>query len=121
MVLFVCSKGLAIGRFPQLSLTHLIPRRRLQKDYFIKLTEGNATSCAILQYAREGIIPSLSSETTPPCFSEKIFLSYKKFRATIRRENLFDPLEEELRMARFRGKQKAFHIIEEYRNKVQSA
>jgi hypothetical protein len=120
MVLFVCSKGMAIGRFPQLSLTHLIPAKRLQKDYFIKLTEGNATSCAILQYVREGIIPNLSTETTPPCLSERVFLSYKKFRAVLRKVKLVDPFEEELRKARLRGKQKAFQIIEEYRNKVKS-
>jgi glycosyltransferase involved in cell wall biosynthesis len=120
MVLFVCSKGLAIGRFPQLSLKHLIPRRRLQKDYFIKLTEGNATSCAILQYAREGIIPNLSVETIRPCLSERVFLSYKKFRAILRNVKLVDPFEEELRKARLRGKQKAFQIIEEYKNTIKT-
>jgi glycosyltransferase involved in cell wall biosynthesis len=118
MVLFVCSRGLAIGRFPQLSLTHLIPAKRLQRDYFIKLTEGNATSCAVLEFTREGIIPDLSAETQQPCFSERLLLGYKKLRATLRNETLVDPFEEELQKARFRGKQKAFQIIEEYRKTI---
>jgi hypothetical protein len=117
MVLFVCSKGMAIGRFPQLSLTHLIPAKRLQRDYFIKLTEGNATSCAVLEFTREGIIPDLSAETQQPCFSERLLLAYKKLRATLRNETLVDPFEEELQKARFRGKQNALKIIEQFLKK----
>jgi glycosyltransferase involved in cell wall biosynthesis len=53
-----CDIGLGMGRFTSLKLTHLIPPNRLEEDYLVKLTEGNAYSGIILRSLR-GEIPSL--------------------------------------------------------------
>lgn len=115
MVLFVCSLGLAIGRFPELSLTHLIPSTRLQKSYFIKLTEGNATSLAIFRYVREGILPNLDEQTHRPCRSERLLRFYQRFRKSLSGRADADTFEDELKNAAGRGEQKARLILEEYR------
>jgi len=114
MVLSVCSMGLAIGRFPELSLTHLIPSARLQKSYFIKLTEGNATSCAIFRYLREGILPNMEEEVLQPCRSEQLLALYKKFRKFLTQAPPEDTFEEDLKNAARRGDREALRIIEEF-------
>ncbi len=44
--------GLAIGRFPTLRMTHLIPAGRMDPDYFIRLVEGNSRAALLLALAR---------------------------------------------------------------------
>lgn len=114
MVLFVCSTGLAIGRFPELSLTHLIPSGRLNKSYFIKLTEGNATSSAIFRYLREGILPNMEDQALQSCRSEQLLALYKKFRKLLTRAASEDTFEEDLKNASRRGEREALRIIEEF-------
>jgi glycosyltransferase involved in cell wall biosynthesis len=46
--LFSCKLGLGTGVFPELSLLHLIPSRRLERQYLIDLAGGNVTSHVIL-------------------------------------------------------------------------
>lgn len=48
LALFACKLGFGTGVFPELSLIHLIPSRRLERQYFIALAEGNAVSFLIL-------------------------------------------------------------------------
>ena len=48
-----CDIGLGIGVFPELRVTHLIPRGRVAKDYLLKLVEGTALSEMLLAY--EGV------------------------------------------------------------------
>lgn len=48
-----CDIGLGTGLFVSLKLTHLIPSRRLEEDYLIRLTEGLAYSNIILGYLRD--------------------------------------------------------------------
>lgn len=45
--------GFSAGRFPELKLTHLIPRRRVEPDYILALIEGDATSRVLLDHARK--------------------------------------------------------------------
>jgi glycosyltransferase involved in cell wall biosynthesis len=54
--------GLGIGRFPELSLTHLIPANRMEPAYFIRLAHGNARSALLLALARKAAAPY---RTTP--------------------------------------------------------
>ncbi len=42
--------GCGIGVFPELSLTHLIDRRRVQQDYLLRLAEGHAFSHRLLDH-----------------------------------------------------------------------
>lgn len=44
--------SLAIGRFPSLRMTHLIPGDRMQPEYFLKLVRGNSRSALLLALAR---------------------------------------------------------------------
>lgn len=44
-----CSRGYGMGVFPQLELTHLIPRGRLAVDYLVRIREGIATSREVLR------------------------------------------------------------------------
>jgi hypothetical protein len=50
--------GLGTGLFPQLVLTHLIPARRVQKDYLIELCESLAYSEYRLRRLRETVAKS---------------------------------------------------------------
>ena len=46
----VCSLGLGMGVFPELKLTHLIPRGRLEESYIAKIAQGLETSSMLLFY-----------------------------------------------------------------------
>ncbi len=58
LALTACDTGLGIGVFPELSLTHLIPKERVKADYLLKLMKGSHESEAILQFIRFGKVPS---------------------------------------------------------------
>jgi glycosyltransferase involved in cell wall biosynthesis len=77
MALCACVLGLAVGRFPQLQLTHLIASRRLKREYLLRLAEESAFSDAILHYIWDGRIPC--QEQGQFSRSEKIFRAYKSF------------------------------------------
>lgn len=47
-----CDIGLGMGLFPDLKLTHLIPKERLEKEYFLRLLEGIAYSHTALKIIR---------------------------------------------------------------------
>jgi glycosyltransferase involved in cell wall biosynthesis len=46
--LFACKLGLGTGVFPELTMLHLIPSRRLERKYLVELAGGNVTSHEIL-------------------------------------------------------------------------
>ena len=50
-----CNYG--TGLFPSLKLTHLIPSRRLQSEYLLRLKLEGGTSNLILDYIRNGQVP----------------------------------------------------------------
>jgi GT2 family glycosyltransferase len=52
-----CKLGAGMGIFPQLKLTHLIPKERVSKEYLLKLYEGTRASIMLLIYKRTGIVP----------------------------------------------------------------
>jgi hypothetical protein len=64
-----------MGRFVKLKMTHLISARRLQEDYLLKLTEGNAYSQIILKSFRERILAP-----TELNWKEKLFNLYRLWR-----------------------------------------
>jgi glycosyltransferase involved in cell wall biosynthesis len=78
MSLCACVLGLAVGRFPQLQLTHLIASRRLKRDYLLRLAEEATFSDAILHYIWDGQLPRERQEELSG--SEKIFRAYQSFR-----------------------------------------
>jgi hypothetical protein len=52
-----CTIGLGVGIFPELKLTHLIPKERLKDDYLVNLAEGIGTASQLLTYKWEKTIP----------------------------------------------------------------
>lgn len=44
--------GLGVGKFPQLSLTHVIRASRLTEDYLVRLAEGREASIAFMSTPR---------------------------------------------------------------------
>jgi hypothetical protein len=52
-----CELGLGMGVFPQLGLTHLIPKERVSREYLLKLVAGAKASTALLEYKWQGRFP----------------------------------------------------------------
>lgn len=52
-----CSLGFGMGVFPELRMTHLIPKERVSDEYFLRLAEGNQISGALLNYKWLGTRP----------------------------------------------------------------
>jgi glycosyltransferase involved in cell wall biosynthesis len=52
-----CNIGLGMAVFPQLKVSHLIPKERVTEDYFVKLREGVATSFHLLNYKWRRVSP----------------------------------------------------------------
>jgi glycosyltransferase involved in cell wall biosynthesis len=77
MSLCACVLGLAVGRFPQLQLTHLIAARRLKREYLLRLAEDATFSDAILHYIWDGRVPTQNQGSYSR--SEKLFRAYKSF------------------------------------------
>jgi glycosyltransferase involved in cell wall biosynthesis len=52
-----CEMGFGTGVFPQLKLTHLIPKERTSIRYLLKVYEGSETSRYVLTYKWKGSLP----------------------------------------------------------------
>ena len=52
-----CGLGLGMGIFPELRITHLIPKERTSEDYFLNVGEFTGTSQYLLQYKWQGTMP----------------------------------------------------------------
>jgi glycosyltransferase involved in cell wall biosynthesis len=52
-----CAFGYGMGVFPQLRLTHLIPKERVTTEYLLKVYEGTSTSNLLLDYKWTGKFP----------------------------------------------------------------
>jgi len=57
MSLTACDMGLGMGLFTSLKLIHLIPAKRLQEDYLVKLLEQGVHSTTILNVLRGDPLP----------------------------------------------------------------
>ena len=53
--------GLGVGRFPQLTLTHVIPASRLTEDYFVRAAEGREASITLMRALRGENVPHVLS------------------------------------------------------------
>jgi glycosyltransferase involved in cell wall biosynthesis len=94
-----CSRGLGVGIFPELKITHLIPQRRVSEDYIVHFAEGIGISNTLLRYKWQHIIPQ-----SP--YTIKTLLSVLK---TIL---LYRGVDRDIRFALVRGLIKAKKIIE---------
>ncbi|MEZ5329497.1 MAG: glycosyltransferase [Verrucomicrobiales bacterium] len=61
---YVCTgKGLGFGVFPELAVCHLIDKRRLQSEYFLRLLKAHSYSHSILRWVIGGEFPSKGGVT----------------------------------------------------------
>jgi hypothetical protein len=57
LALTCCAQGYGFGIFPDLKITHLIPRHRVSEDYIVGLVEGTTLCDLLLDYKWQNIIP----------------------------------------------------------------
>lgn len=107
MALCACELGLAVGRFPQLRMTHLIPPGRLEKSYLLRLAEDLAFSDAVLQYLWDRRLPRV--ERNEKCRSERIYAAYVEFRRRLKGGKV--TFETEVAKAQERGRTRALDVV----------
>ena len=52
-----CKSGYGMGIFPELKLTHLIPKERLAEDYLLKIVEAAVLANLLIDYKLDGKLP----------------------------------------------------------------
>ncbi len=87
--------GHGVGRFTALSLTHLIPRGRLELDYLARLAEDSEESSIYLILLRH-----------PDAFDGFRMGRIATFRAKVRLMLVGNPVSRRIRLARDRGRRK---------------
>jgi hypothetical protein len=109
LALCSCQEGYAVGVFPDLRLTHLIPTRRLEKNYLLKLVEGTVFSHIILDFIWKGE-KSIPLPRMQPCLIDRLVLAYKKLR-TPEAYPQADLFELEVAEAQWRGREAARNFL----------
>jgi glycosyltransferase involved in cell wall biosynthesis len=95
----VCvARGLGIGTFPELKLTHLIPKHRISANYMVRLAEEIALSDFLLDYKWK------PSELRLPSYFEMLL---KRLEAILLRRGL----DQRMRLAQIRGLAKGRRIV----------
>lgn len=95
-----CDVGSGMGVFTTLKLTHLIPKGRMQREYILRLMEGDAYSTALLRHRRGFPVHGLPKPTLRSRIRRKI-------RDLVRGENFYFLIQD----ARGRGLQRALNEI----------
>jgi glycosyltransferase involved in cell wall biosynthesis len=98
MCFVCCSRGLGVGIFPELKMTHLIPQRRVSEDYIVRFAEGTTISNNLLHYKWQHIIPQ-----SP--------LKIKNLLSVLKTILLYRGVDRDIRFALVRGVVKARRII----------
>ena len=94
-----CSRGLGVGIFPELKMTHLIPQRRVSEDYIVRFAEGTSISNNLLRYKWQHIMPQ-----SP--------FSIKKVLSVLKTILLYRGVDRDIRLALVRALFKAKRIID---------
>jgi glycosyltransferase involved in cell wall biosynthesis len=112
MALTACKIGYAIGTFAGLSLAHLIPEQRLERDYLLRLAEGQSFSYVILTYLHTEELPAFISNRPECGRAEALLKAYQSLRARLKSSNKND-FREDVSMARLKGAQNAASFLAE--------
>jgi hypothetical protein len=78
LALCSCRSGLAVGLFPELEIEHLIPSARVEPEYLLRLTEGNAESHILMDF----LYGKMPPPPQQPCRSDQLLAWWKKLRST---------------------------------------
>ena len=99
IALTCCAQGSGFGIFPDLKLTHLIPKHRISEGYIVRLVEFTTLCDFLLDYKWRDIIPGSSLRV-------KVFLSVLKTLL------LYSGIDRRVRFAWVRALTKANRIID---------
>ena len=99
IALTCCTQGSGFGIFPDLKLTHLIPRHRISEGYIVRLAEFTKLCDLLLDYKWQNIIPA-----SPP--RVKVLLSVLEGRL------FHSGIDRRIRFATVRALTKANKIID---------
>jgi glycosyltransferase involved in cell wall biosynthesis len=88
-----CDMGLGTGEFISLKLTHLIPPKRFEEDYLLRLIEGISYSRILLASLRGKLPPQLTWK------SSKMYLLYLRLRYGARRCRFYEAAQKGIRQA----------------------
>lgn len=88
-----CDMNLGTGLFKSLKLTHLMPAKRLQEDYLLKLREGESYSTTWLNFYRDKQLPK------KPWFIEWLRYS-RRWLMDARKRRFYDATERGIALAK---------------------
>jgi glycosyltransferase involved in cell wall biosynthesis len=97
--LIACNIGLGMGVFPQLRLTHLIPKERTAEKYMLQLVEGSLISMILLNFKWKGLVPESK-------------ISVRKALSILKAAILQHGLDRQLYFVNLRATMKARRIID---------
>lgn len=87
-----CDIGLGTGQFTTLSLTHIIPKKRVEENYLLRLVEGIAYSGTILAAIR-------GKFRSDSCLSQRIYDQYVYWRLEKRERRFYAAKKKGVQMA----------------------
>jgi len=100
IALVACDMGMGTGVFVRLRLRHLIPARRLELAYLVRLAQGISRSHILLQSLRDPML----CRPAPPALPHRLLRAYHLLR--------LQPQSRALEQAFERGAAEAFEILE---------
>jgi len=113
-----CELGLGKGLFPELNLAHLIAARRIDKEYLLRVQEGNGFSHTLLNWLHER--PIREPSPPPPALKKVIWGFLRGSPSNFFYEGLrwwngraTDPIEIEFARARDKGIRRAVEMIKQ--------
>lgn len=107
-----CDMGMGTGVFARLSLTHVIPRTRIEKSYLLKLEEGNAASSVVMDFIR-GKLKVNQTTTVPKSLLARI---HGKVKSIFTNADKSVSLNQDFTVARAKGSLIGHSIINKHIN-----
>jgi glycosyltransferase involved in cell wall biosynthesis len=93
LALTACDLGWGTGQFKSLKLTHIISANRIQENYLLRLVKGTSYSGILMNAFRGKQLP------TKPCFSQRIFQKYVRWRMKPRNRRFYDAKQAGINLA----------------------
>lgn len=107
-----CEMGMGTGVFTTLSLTHVIPRTRIEKSYLLKLEEGNAASSVVMDFINGKFKPNQATSVLKPLLAR----IYGKAKNLFNKADENTSLNKDFTVARAKGSIVGHNIISKHFN-----
>ena len=72
-----CGMGFGVGTFPELKLSHLIPKQRIDEDYLLSVVEGSKISDMLISYKWRKTEPGKHHSTSANGTLRKLFINLR--------------------------------------------